>query len=302
MSDPLRTGRSPSPDGEMPFLDHLEELRRRILISLAAAILGSAFGVLLAVEADVIGLLLHPLDQALADLAAAGMALPEGMLPASGRLNYLSLTEPFFFVLKIGLTTGLLLVSPVIVYQAWAFLAPALEPRERRVIIPSLYFGVALFLAGVTLAYFVALPMSIRFLLLFGSDHFTPVLTAGYYLSFVTSVLLAFGILFEMPIVIMILSGLGLVTPRFLRTKRRHAYVILTVLACALTPGDVFVTTAMLIVPLVVLYEISVVLAAVIRRRADPGSDGGQLADAAAITMLLGMRARQTAGPRLVRS
>jgi sec-independent protein translocase protein TatC len=301
MADPLRIGPKPPPDGEMPFLDHLEELRRRILISLAAAVLGSVLGVVLAIEADVIGLLLHPLNQAVAELAAAGHTIPEGMLPASGRLNYLSLTEPFFFVLKIGLATGLLVVSPLIVYQAWAFLAPALEPRERRVIIPSLYFGVVLFLAGVTLAYFVALPMSIRFLLLFGSDHFTPVLTAGYYLAFVTSVMLAFGILFEMPIVIMILSALGLVTPRFLRTKRRHAYVLLTVLACVVTPGDVLVTTAMLMVPLIVLYELSILLAVVIRRRGDAGGEGGTLADAAAIAMLIGMRARQTAGPTLVR-
>ena len=104
MADPLRIGPD-STRGEMPFLDHLEELRRRILISLAAALLGAVLGVAVAVQADVIGILLHPLDQAIAELRAAGVALPEGMLPASGRLNYLSLTEPFFFVLKIGIAT-----------------------------------------------------------------------------------------------------------------------------------------------------------------------------------------------------
>ncbi|MSR36674.1 MAG: twin-arginine translocase subunit TatC [Gemmatimonadetes bacterium] len=286
----------------MPFLDHLEELRRRILINLAAAILGSALGVALAIEADVIGLLLHPLDQAVAEMSASGHAVASSFLPTSGRLHFLSLTEPFFFVIKIRVATGLLVVSPVIIYQAWAFLSPALTPRERRVIIPSLYLGVALFLAGVALAYFVALPISIRFLLLFGSDHFTPMLTAGYYLSFVVSVMLAFGILFEMPTIIMIMAGLGLVTPAFLRAKRRAAYVLLTVLACVVTPGDLWATSALLVGPLLVLYELSILLAALITRKRgqEPGSGG--MESVAAISLLLGIRLRRMAGPRLVRS
>jgi sec-independent protein translocase protein TatC len=286
----------------MPFLDHLEELRRRILISVAAAVVGAGLGVLLAVRADVIGLLLHPLSQAVAELAASGRPVAADFLPASGRLHFLSLTEPFFFVLKIGVAAGLLLVSPVIVYQVWAFLSPALTARERRVIVPSLYLGVALFAAGAALAYFVALPMSIRFLLLFGSDHFTPMLTAGYYLSFVVSVLLAFGILFEMPTIIMILSGLGLVTPALLRAKRRLAYAGLTVLACAVTPGDLLLTSVMLLGPLVVLYELSILLAAITAGGRGAGApDDRGIQDVAAVSMLVGLRMRRMRGPALVR-
>jgi sec-independent protein translocase protein TatC len=302
MADPRRVPPTSVPKGEMPFLDHLEELRHRLLISLAAAVLGSVVGVVVAIEADVIALLLHPLNRAVAEIAASGQVISSEFLPDSGRLHYLSVTEPFFFVVKLGVATGLLAVSPVIVYQAWAFLAPALTPRERRVIIPSLYLGVALFLAGVALAYFVALPMSIRFLLLFGSDHFTPMLTAGYYLSFVASVLLAFGILFEMPTLIMILAGLGLVTPAFLRTQRRTAYVILTVVACVLTPGDLWATSAMLIGPLVVLYELSILLAALVGPKDGANRPSADIADAAAIAMLLRLRARDGVGPRLVRT
>jgi sec-independent protein translocase protein TatC len=301
MGDPLRAEAAPSPEGEMPLLDHLEELRRRILISLAAAILGSILGVALAIEADVIGLLLHPLNQAVAEMSAAGHVVASSFLPTSGRLHFLSLTEPFFFVLKIGVATGLLVVSPLIVFQAWAFLAPALTPRERRVIIPSLYLGVALFLAGVALAYFVALPMSIRFLLRFGSDHFTPMLTAGYYLSFVVSVMLAFGILFEMPTIIMILTGLGLITPAFLRAKRRAAYVLLTVLACVVTPGDLWATSALLMGPLLVLYELSIGLSALVARgQAGPRAAGG-MENVAGVSLLLGIRLRRMSGPKLVR-
>jgi sec-independent protein translocase protein TatC len=302
MPDPQRVPPDPPATGEMPFLDHLEELRCRLLVSLAAAVLGSVLGVVLAIEADVIGLLLHPLNQAVAELAASGQVVSSDFLPESGRLHYLSVTEPFFFVVKLGVATGLLAVSPVIVYQAWAFLSPALTPRERRVIIPSLYLGVALFLAGVALAYFVALPMSIRFLLLFGSDHFTPMLTAGYYLSFVASVLLAFGVLFEMPTLIMILAGLGLVTPAFLRAQRRAAYVLLTIVACVLTPGDVWTTSAMLIGPLVVLYELSILLATLVGPKAAADRPTADIADAAAIAMLLRVRTRRTTGPQLVRT
>jgi sec-independent protein translocase protein TatC len=283
--------------GEMPFLDHLEELRRRILVSLAAAVIGVIAGIVLVVKADVIGILMRPLNQAIAQLAASGYELPEGMLSASGRLHFLSLTEPLWFVMKMGLGIGLLLVSPVIVYQVWAFLSPALTLRERRVIIPSLYLGLLLFLAGVALAYFVALPASIRFLLLFGAEWFTPSLTAGYYLSFVVSVMLSFGILFEMPVVIMIMAALGLVTTAFLRARRRQAWVALTVMACVVTPGDLIITTAMLLVPLFVLYEVSIALASLVSRkeRAEPDAT---IADIAAVSALIGWRLRQanTAG------
>ena len=289
---PRHASSSASPEGQMPFLDHLEELRRRILVSLGAAVIGVMLGMFLAVKADVIRILLHPLNQALADLAASGLAIPEGMISSSGRLHFLSLTEPFFFVLKMGIGTGLLLASPVIIYPAWAFLSPALQRRERRVIIPSLYLGLLLFLAGVALAYFVALPSSIRFLLLFGTDYFTPVLTAGYYLSFVVSVLLAFGILFEMPVAIMILAALGLVTPAFLRSSRRHAYVLLTVVACVVSPGDLFLMTALLLVPLVLLYEGSILLSSLVSPRDRTDDPDHTFTDIAAVSALLSWRLR----------
>ncbi len=117
------------------------------------------------------------------------------------------------------------------------------------------------------MAYFIALPVTIRFLLIFGSEYFQPMLTAGYYLSFVTRLLLAFGVVFELPVVVMILSALGLVTPAFLRAKRRHAIVTITILASFLSPGDVIAVTVLLMAPLVVLYEVSILLSAVIYRR-----------------------------------
>jgi sec-independent protein translocase protein TatC len=169
--------------------------------------------------------------------------------------------------MKFGVMIGLVLSSPLVVYQAWAFLSPALEERERRLIVQSFTFGLVLFGAGVALAYFVALPATIRFLLMFGAEWFTPALTADSYLSLVTRMLLAFGLMFELPVVVMILSALGVVTPAFLRLKRRHAIVVLTALGAFLTPGDAVVVTIFLMVPLLALYELSIVVSAVVSRK-----------------------------------
>ncbi len=251
--------------GEMPFLDHLEELRWRIIWSLVAIVGGFGVGIWLVIQFGIIDLLNAPLYSA---LAAAKEVNPDfGFGLASDRLFFSNLTEPFFFVLKLGLLTGLVLSSPVIGYQAWAFLSPALEPKERRVIIPSLSFGVILFFLGACFAYFLALPGTVRFLLLFGAEWFSPMITGGPYLALTIRLLFAFGLVFELPIVVLILSVLGLVTPEFLREKRRHAIVGITILASVLTPTDVVTITLMLMVPLIVLYEISIALSAVVTRR-----------------------------------
>lgn len=250
--------------GEMPFLDHLEELRWRLIRALAAVALGSALGIWAVMRLDLVSHLTAPLYAAVQEI---GLENPGFGAAFDGRMVFLNLTDPFFFVMKFGVMIGLVLSSPVVVYQAWAFLSPALEERERRLIVPSLTFGLILFSAGVALAYFVVLPATIRFLLMFGSEWFTPALTADSYLSLVTRMLLAFGLLFELPVVVMILSALGLVTPAFLRSKRRHAVVALTALGAFLTPGDAVVVTVFLMLPLLALYELSIVVAVVVSRR-----------------------------------
>ncbi len=257
-----------NPKQEMPFLDHLEELRMRILWSLLALAVCTAIGIFAAIRLNVMDLLTAPLYSVVADLAADDPSFL-GVLE-SGRMTFFNLTEPLFFIIKLGMLTGLILASPILVYHVWAFLSPALEERERRLIIPSMTLGVLLFAAGVSLAYFVALPMTIRFLLLFGSQWFSATLTAGYYLSLVMRLLSAFGVVFELPVVVMILTALGLVTPAFLRAKRRHAIVLISILASLLSPGDVFQIMLLLMVPLILLYEVSILLSVmIVRRRAD---------------------------------
>jgi sec-independent protein translocase protein TatC len=237
--------------GEMPFLDHLEELRWRMIWSLLAVVVCAVAGFFLVTRMDVLGLLVAPIKPFL----------------HGSKLKYLSPTEPFFITLKLAISVGLVLASPIVIYQIWAFLSPALLPSEKRYIVPALYLGLVLFALGVAMSYKVVLPMTLSFTMGFQTESLEQNIVIGEYLGFVTRLLLAFGGVFELPVVILILSAMGLVTPEFLASKRRHAIVIITVLASVLTPGDVITLTLMMMVPLILLYEFSIILSKMVTRR-----------------------------------
>lgn len=239
-------GRSPA---EMPFLDHLEELRWRILWSLIALAVGTGIGFVVVTKFDVIGILKRPLDP----------------LIDSAKLIALSPTTPFIISLKLALAFGAVLAFPIIVYQAWVFLSPALMPRERRAIVPSLYLGLVLFAGGVALGYFLVLPFTLKFMLSFQVDSIQPTITADAYFGYVTILLLAFGGIFELPVVVLLLSALGLVSSTFLRAQRRFAVAGGGILACLITPADL-VSSLFMWVPLLLLYELSIGLARLVER------------------------------------
>ena len=241
----------PSRTAEMPFLDHLEELRWRLLYIVIAIAVGTGIGFWLVMQYDVLGLLIAPIEPFL-----------EG-----SKLKYLSPTDPFFITLKLGILVGFLLASPIVVYQVWSFFAPALLPSEKRVIVPALYLGLVLFGVGVAAAYVVVLPVTLRFTMGFQTESLEQAIVVNAYLAVVTRLLLAFGVVFELPVVVLILSALGLVTPEFLAAKRRHAIVAITVVASLITPGDVLTVTLMMMVPLFLLYEFSIVLSRMVARR-----------------------------------
>jgi sec-independent protein translocase protein TatC len=241
--------------GEMPFLDHLEELRWRLLWSLLAVFVFTIIGFVLVTQLDVLGLLVAPITPFL----------------DGSKLKYLSPTEPFFITLKLALGVGLLLAAPIIVYQVWAFLSPALLPSEKRAIVPSLYFGLVLFMVGVAMAYYIALPVTLQFTMSFQTESLEQAIVISEYLSVVIRLLLAFGVVFELPVVILALTFVGLVTPEFLAEKRRHAIAGITILCALITPGDVITLTIMMMIPLVLLYELSITLSKlVVRRRRVP--------------------------------
>ena len=240
-----------NPKAEMPFLDHLEELRWRILWSLLALVLGTAAGMAMVHYFEVVSLLIRPAQRILGD---------------QFQLIYLAPTDSFFFFLQMSFTVGVVLAFPVLFYQAWVFLSPALEKREKRAVVPALWMGIVLFAAGVALAYFVALPLTLQFLAGFQADFLDPSYTATGYLRFVVRLLVAFGIVFELPVFVLVLSTLGLVSPTFLRSKRRYSVVGILIVACLLSPGDYLGVTALMMVPMLVLYEFSILLSALVWR------------------------------------
>ena len=241
-----------NPTAEMPFLDHLEELRWRILWSLLALALATGLAFYAVMRFDVIGLLKRPIDPYLAD--------------HGGKLIFLGITDPFFVPFQVALALGLVAASPIILYHLWTFLSPALLPKEKRAIVPALYLGLVLFAAGVALAYFVALPFTLRFMMNLQTESLEPYVTAGAYFSFVVKLLMGFGAIFEIPVVVLILSAIGLVSSRFLASKRRYAFAAMAILAALLTPGDALTATLVLMGPLILLYELSIFLARLVER------------------------------------
>lgn len=239
------------PGGEMPFFDHLEELRWRILWALLALVVASVIGFVLVDQLRVMELLIRPIEPFL-----------EGE-----RLKFLSPMDPFFVTIKLAIVTGFVLSSPILIYQVWAFLAPALLPSEKRVIVPALYMGLVLFVAGVVMAYRIVLPVTLRFTMGFQTGFLEQNIVVGPYMAMVTRLLLTFGFVFELPVVILILSALGLVTPEFLASKRRHAIAGITIIAAVITPGDVVTVTVLMMAPLILLYEFSILLSRLVTRK-----------------------------------
>ncbi len=234
----------------MPFLDHLEDLRWRILKSLLALAVGAVFGFLFCLHFDVLGLLVHPIQPYL----------------HGGKLKYLSPADPFFITMKLGITMGALLVSPVVAYQLWGFVAPALLPDEKKVVLPALYFGVVLFLGGGALAYFGVLPVGLKFLMSLQKESLQQNIIVGSYLGFVLKLILGFGIVFQTPLVMFVLASVGVLTSDMLRRTWRYAIVFIFVISAVLTPPDVF-TQMLMATPLLILYVISIWLVKWAERR-----------------------------------
>src|SRR6202165_2177910 len=236
---------SEAPGQEMPFLDHLEELRKRLFWIVGAIVIGVVVAFALLSKLDIIRVLERPI-----------LPLMHGQ-----KLIYTHPGTSFHILLNASLVLGILLASPIIVGQLWAFLAPALYSHEKRVVIPVVVSMASLFLAGVSLSYFVVLPLTLQFLMSIESTALTPLISATEYFDFAISMCVAFGVVFEVPIAILALTALGLVTPQFLSKYRRHAVVVCLTAAAFITPGADPYSLFALAIPLYVLYELSVFVA-----------------------------------------
>lgn len=238
-------GGSPEEGEKLPFTAHLEELRLRLIKSAVAVIAG--FALCYGFSEPLFAFLVRP-------LAAA--------LPQGSHLAMLRVQEGFLTYLKIALLAGVFLASPVILYQAWKFVAPGLYPQERRYVWPFVGTATFFFLAGASFAYWVVFPFGFRFLLAYANGPIQASISIDAYLGFATRLLLAFGIVFELPVVVFFLAKMSLITYRPLVKGRGYALVVIFVVAAVLTPPDVF-TQILMAVPLYLLYEISIVVARV---------------------------------------
>lgn len=226
----------------MTLIEHLDELRSRI-IKVAVAFFGVAI-VAWFFRKRIFEWLLAP----------AGDAL-------QGKLNVTGVTEQLFTDMKLALYVGFLLTVPILLYQLWAFVAPAVGDMGRVFTYTIISMASALFIAGVAFGYFVVLPIGTQFLLSWDTDRFEPIITAQSYLPFVTRFLLAFGIVFELPAATYVAAKLELVDAPLLKKYRKHAIILNTVLAAALTPGQDPYSMILMAVPMIVMYEISILIA-----------------------------------------
>jgi sec-independent protein translocase protein TatC len=239
-----------SHDDRLTLIEHLDELRTRIIISLVT--LAVAFGLCFWQNDILFELMNEP--------------LPAGQEPLT-----LGVTEPFYTTVTVSAYAALMVALPVILFQLYSFVLPAFSPTERRVALPLLLMVPFLFAAGVAFGYFVVLDRAVDFLLNFNDDEFNIQVRARDYYSFVALSLLAFGFVFQIPVAILAVTRLGITTPQKLRRGRRYAVLAIAVTAMLGSPGGDPVTMLLLMGPLLALYELSIVLAAFLGRpRTEP--------------------------------
>lgn len=247
--------RLPGEEEELPkmtLLEHLDELRRRIAVSLAAVFVG--FLVCWYFAPAIFAWLALPITQ---------------FLPEGEKLAFTGLIDPFMLYVKVALLAGVFVASPVVLYQVWLFVSPGLYRRERRIVAPFVLVTTVFFLAGGYFGWAVAFPAVCRFLLAVGKD-FRQVITVNEYFSMASKVILGLGLVFELPVLILFLARLGVVTHRFLLRHFRYAVLAIFIVAAVITPTPDVATQSIFAVPMIVLYLLGVLVAWIFGKRPSP--------------------------------
>ncbi|MBW1802176.1 MAG: twin-arginine translocase subunit TatC [Deltaproteobacteria bacterium] len=238
-----------SNDEKQPFMSHLEELRSRLIkVAIAAAV---GFVIAYIFSERLFQILMIPL---------------KANMPEGDRLIFTNLPEMFFTYLKCGFIGGILLASPYIFYQIWMFIAPGLYQKEKKYVMPFVFFSTLLFAGGAIFGYFVVFPFGFKFFLSFANESIQALPSVKQYFSFSIKLLLAFGVVFELPVVIFFLTKIGIVSPDMLKKKRKYAILLTFVMAAILTPPDV-ITQCMMAGPLIILYELGIFISMIAGRK-----------------------------------
>jgi sec-independent protein translocase protein TatC len=238
--------------GQMTFFEHLVELRKRIINSLIAVAIGAFAGVYVAKY--VINYFTHPMLKALSDAHL------------DPKLVYTHPAGFFNLIITLGIYIGIVLASPVVLYQIWLFVAPALYKHERSAIAGFMFSTVFLFLGGIAFGYFVALPYMLRFLVSF-QGPVVPMISINEYFDLTLLVLLGLGLVFEFPILVFFLSLFGIVTPKFLWKNVRYAVLVISIVAAVITPTPDAMTMLIFMAPMIGLYFVGIVVSAMVVRK-----------------------------------
>jgi sec-independent protein translocase protein TatC len=241
---------------KMPFTSHLEELRARIIRIMIAAAIG--FGVCWYFKEWLFQIITRPLYQ---------------VLPPNSFMIYTSLPEAFFNYMKISFYGSLFLTSPYIFYQLWKFISPGLYKSEKKYMLPFVISSTILFICGILFGYYLALPPAFSFFVEFSSDFLKPMFSLREYLSLSLKLLLAFGVSFELPVVIFFLARIGVVSSKMLSRNRRYAILIIFIAAAILTPSPDALTQIIMAIPLMGLYEIGIIVAKLAEKKRPKAED-----------------------------
>jgi sec-independent protein translocase protein TatC len=241
---------------KMPFTSHLEELRTRIIRIMIAAAIG--FGVCWYFKEWLFQIITRPLYQ---------------VLPPNSFMIYTSLPEAFFNYMKISFYGSLFLTSPYILYQLWKFISPGLYKSEKKYMIPFVISSTILFICGILFGYYLALPPAFSFFVEFSSDFLKPMFSLREYLSLSLKLLLAFGVSFQLPVVIFFLARIGVVSSKMLSRNRRYAILIIFIAAAILTPSPDALTQIIMAIPLMGLYEIGIIVAKLAEKKRPKAED-----------------------------
>ncbi|MBW1956522.1 MAG: twin-arginine translocase subunit TatC [Deltaproteobacteria bacterium] len=241
--------KAPSEEDKLPFTAHLEELRNRLIVCFIAV--GVGFALSYGFKERLFHILTRPLI---------------AVMQEGDKLVFTGLPEAFFSYLKVAFLSGIMLAAPVIIYEFWMFVAPGLYHKEKRILLPIVFLSSLFFVGGALFGYFVVFPFGFQFFLSFATETIRPLPSMKEYLSFASKLLLAFGLVFELPLLLTFMSRLGLVSVAFLKKNRKYAFLLFFVMAAILTPPDV-VTQVMMGLPMIVLYEISILGARLFERK-----------------------------------
>ena len=232
-----------------PFTPYLQEIRKRLILSFIAV--GVGFVICYSFSDSIFDILAAPLIK---------------IMPAENTLIFRTVAEAFFTYMKVGFVAGLMLASPFVLYQIWGFVSRRLDQDKKRYVLPFVLAGSFFFALGILFGYFVALPFGCKFLLKYATKSIRPLMDMNAYLSFSVRFLLVFGLVFEFPVLLLVLARIGAINAKMLAQKRRYAILLIFIFALVIAPPD-FISQVLMALPLMGLYEVSILLCKIFEKK-----------------------------------